>query len=71
MSTRTYHISFPAEWAEQIDREMKEEHYTPSEYFKQLYRQKREEQLLKDIAESEEDYRQGRVVKGKTLRDLI
>jgi hypothetical protein len=71
MATRTFHISFPTEWAEQIEREMKEGHYTPSEYFKQLYRQKREEQLSKDIAESEDDYRNGRMSTAKSLMEMM
>jgi hypothetical protein len=70
MATRTFHISFPLEWAKEIEKEIEKEHYTPSEYFKHLYRQMKQEQLLADIQESEEDFKQGRVYKGN-LKDLL
>ncbi len=48
MATTTYHISFPAELAKELEKEMKEEHYSPSEYFKMIYRWYREEQSVID-----------------------
>lgn len=72
MATRTFHISFPSEWAKEIEKEIKKEHYTPSEFFKGLYRRYREErQVLADLAESEKDYKKGRIVTGKSLRELL
>jgi nicotinamide mononucleotide adenylyltransferase len=71
MATRTYHISFPIEWAKAIEKEMKEEHYTPSEYFKHLYRQMRRARLMADIRESEKDFEKGRIVEANSLEDLV
>jgi len=72
MATRTFHISFPVEWAKEIEKEIKNEHYSVSEYFKRLYREYREEQqVYKDLEESEKDYREGRVITGKSLKELI
>jgi len=71
MATRTFHISFPVEWAKEIEKEMKAGYYTPSEYFKHLYRMAREEKLLADIQESEDDYKHGRVIEAESLKDFI
>lgn len=70
MATRTFHISFPLELAKQIEKEMKDGFYTPSEYFKHLYRKAKEEQLLADIEESEEDIKHGRIIEADSLADL-
>lgn len=71
MASKTFHISFPLDWAKEIEKEMKREHYTPSEYFKALYRRFREErQVMADLEESEEDLRKGRTVEAKSLKDL-
>ncbi len=70
MATKTFHISFPIEWAEEIEREMKRDHYTPTEYFKHLYRKTNKEQLLADIQESEDDIKHGRIIKADSLADL-
>ena len=72
MATKTFHISFPLEWAKEIDKEIKKDHYTPSEYFKALYRRYREEQkALAELEESEKDYKEGRIVTGKSLKELL
>ena len=70
MATRTFHISLPLELAKEIEKEMEEGYYTPSEYFKYLYRLAREEKLLADIQESEDDYKHGRVIEAESLKDL-
>ena len=70
MATKTFHISFPVEWAEEIEKEIKRDHYTPTEYFKNLYRKIKEEHLLADIRESEEDIKHGRIIKANSLADL-
>ncbi len=72
MATTTYHISFPMDWAKELEKEMEEEHYTPSEYFKELYRRtRRERRFEKELAESEEDFKKGRVVRANSLKDLM
>ncbi len=70
MATRTFHISLPLELAKEIEKEMKKGYYTPSEYFKYLYRLAKEEKLLADIQESEDDYKHGRIIKAESLKDL-
>ncbi len=72
MATTTYHISFPADWAQEVEKEMQEEHYTPSEYFKELYRRaRRGRRFEKELAESEEDFKKDRVTRANSLKDFI
>jgi Arc/MetJ-type ribon-helix-helix transcriptional regulator len=71
MATRTFHISFPLEWAEEIEKKIEKEHYSVSEYFKELYREYRSDQeAIAALRESEEDVKQGRVYEGN-LKDLL
>lgn len=72
MATRTFHVSFPTEWAKEIEDEMKKEHFSPTEFFKSLYRRYRsDQQAIKDLEESEMDYRKGRFIEADSLADLI
>lgn len=71
MATRTFHISLPLELAKEIEKKMKEGYYTPSEYFKHLYRQAKEEELLADIREGEEDLKHGRIIEADSIADLL
>ena len=45
--SRIFHITFPAAWAASIEAECEAKHYTIAEYFKEMYRNHREEQELK------------------------
>jgi len=71
MATRTFHISFPLEWAKEIEKEIEKEHYSVSEYFKKLYRQRRNDHVaIAALRESEDDLKHGRVYEGE-LKDLL
>lgn len=76
MSTTTYHISFPAEWAKEIEKEMEKEHYSVSEYFKQLYRiakqQKNEHQdFQKFLLSYEKEKKSGTLKKLESANELF
>ena len=42
MATTTFHISLPSQLGKEIEKEIKRGYYSPSEYFKMLYRKHRE-----------------------------
>ena len=75
MATRTFHISFPVEWAKEIEEEMKKKHFTPTEYFKHLYREMRQDREYKDFQEAvkcyEEEKKSGKLKKLTSLKDLM
>lgn len=56
-----------------LEDQVKEGYYVSiSEYLRELIREEKERQLLKDIQESEDDYKAGRVVKNaKSVIDLM
>lgn len=61
-------ISLPKKLKKEVDVAVKEGDYiSTSEFFRDLLRMWKEEQLLKDIRESEKEFREG---KGKVLRSL-
>jgi len=75
MATRTFHISFPLEWAEEIEKEIKKEHYTPSEYFKMLYREMKiqgeERDFQKALKNYEKEKKAGKLKELKTISELM
>ena len=56
MATTTFHISLPAQLGKAIEKEIKEGYYSPSEYFKMLYRKQREYEE-KDFEETIRNYK--------------
>ena len=61
-------ISLPKELKREVENAVKKEHYASiSEFFQDLLRLWKEEQILKDIRESEREFAQG---KGKVLKSL-
>lgn len=75
MATRTFHISFPMEWAKEIEKEMKEEHFSPTEYFKNIYRQVKQQREYADFQDSMKCYKAeknlGKLKKLTSLKDLM
>jgi hypothetical protein len=75
MATRTFHISFPVEWADEIEKEIKKEHFTPTEYFKDLYRQMKQQREYEDFEDAikchEEEKKAGKLKKLNSLKDLM
>lgn len=65
MATTTFHISFPGELAKHLAKDIKKGHYTPSEYFKMLYRWYKTEE---SIREAERCYEEEK--KAGTLKEL-
>lgn len=75
MATKTFHISFPVEWAEEIEKEIKNDHYTPTEYFKDLYRKIKLDREYSEFQEAVECYEKekkaGTLKKLTSLKDLM
>ena len=65
-------ISLPKELSKVVDEAVKSGQFaTKSEFFRNLLRYwKEEQQLIKDIAESEKDFKEGRFKLLKSLKDL-
>jgi Arc/MetJ-type ribon-helix-helix transcriptional regulator len=61
-------ISLPQEMAKEVERAVKGGHYaSKSEFFRDMIRLWREEQLLQDLRKSQKEFAVG---KGRTLRSL-
>jgi len=75
MATRTFHISFPLEWAKEIEKEIEKEHYTPSEYFKMLYRemkiQSEQRDFQKTLKAYEKEKKAGKLKELKSVDELF
>jgi Arc/MetJ-type ribon-helix-helix transcriptional regulator len=62
-------ISMPQGLYDEVETIMKSGQYaSKSEFFRELLRTWKMQQLQKDIAESEEDIAKGRVIRGKSLK---
>ena len=72
MASKTYHISFPMEWAKDIEQTMKRKHYSVSEFFKEVYREYRAKKELDEAIEIyEREKRQGKLKKLKSFDELM
>lgn len=75
MATTTFHISLPAELGKEIEKEIKKGYYTPSEYFKMIYRRYKEQKELRDFEDSmrgyEKEKKAGKLKELKSLSELM
>lgn len=72
MASTTFHISFPSELGEDIAKEIKRGYYTPSEFFKMLFREYRDTQRAQeDIKGYQQEKAAGKLRELKSINDLI
>jgi len=64
-------ISLPAELAADVKREVKKHKFSStSEFFRHLWRLYQTEKMVRDIRQSEKEFKQGRYITLKSIRDL-
>jgi Arc/MetJ-type ribon-helix-helix transcriptional regulator len=65
-------ISLTEELSKYVDQQVKTRGYaSSSEYLRDLIRKEKELEIINDVKKSEEDFKAGRFVRAKSMRDLI